>query len=52
MKQKTKQRRPRPQRKKAVHEPKKAENPLNSDQNLVNLIADIVFENLLNKYKK
>ncbi len=52
MKQKTTRRRPKPQRQKATPDAKKAENPLNSDKIFVNLIADVVFENLLNKVFK
>jgi hypothetical protein len=52
MKQITTKRRPKPKRKKPVPDSQKAEKPLNSDKIFVNLIADIVFENLLNKYRK
>jgi len=52
MKQAITKRRPKPKRKKPVPIAKKAEIPLNSDKKLLNLIADIVFENLLNKYRK
>jgi hypothetical protein len=52
MKQKTTRRRTKPIRKKPVQQLKKQENPLNSDKLFVNLVADIVFENLLNKYRK
>jgi hypothetical protein len=37
---------------KRIPEPKNTENLLNQGDNFVNLIAEIVFENLLNKHKK
>lgn len=52
MKQLTTKRRPKPKRKKPLPEPKKEGNPVDSDKIFVNLIADVVFENLLNKYRK
>lgn len=42
----------KPINKNVAQESKKAKNLTDSDDNLLNLIADIVFENLLNKYKK
>jgi len=52
MKQITSKRRPKSIRKKPLPKPKREERPTNSDKIFVNLIADIVFENLLNKYRK
>ncbi|WP_165456365.1 hypothetical protein [Pedobacter kyonggii] len=52
MKQITIRRQPKPKHKKPIREPKNEENPIGSDKIFVNLIADIVFENLLNKYRK
>jgi len=52
MKQIITRRRPKPNRKKPIPKPKKEEKPVNSDKIFINLIADIVFENLLNKYRR
>jgi hypothetical protein len=52
MRQIRRNRRIRQAPKKPAVELKNAENPLDNGDNFVNLIAEIVFENLLNKHKK